>query len=68
MEDTPTVPELSQELLAALDTIFPEASADLSWTDRQVWFKAGQRYVVKWLIEQHRRQQEASLENLIDVS
>lgn len=61
------VPDLSPALLNALDQMFPEASADLHWTDREVWFKSGQRHVVRWLQEQYRRQQEASLETLNNV-
>jgi hypothetical protein len=62
------VPDLSPELIDALDKMFPEASADLRWTDREVWFKAGQRHVVRWLQEQYRRQQDSQLEQHTDVS
>ena len=50
------VPELSGELIRSLDVLFSEKCADLSWPDREVWVKAGQRSVVRFLIEQHRRQ------------
>lgn len=55
-----SIPPLSAELLKALDELYPEASADLRWTDRDVWFKAGQRQVIRFLKEQFKRQQEAS--------
>lgn len=66
MEDI-HVPDLSEALLNALDQMFPEQSADLRWTDREVWHQAGQRYVVRWLREQYRRQQDNSLETLSNV-
>ncbi len=43
------------QLIENLDLIFPEQSALLEWTDREVWFRAGQRSVVQWLLELKRR-------------
>jgi hypothetical protein len=43
------------QLIETLDLIFPEQSALLEWTDREVWFRAGQRSVVQWLLELKRR-------------
>jgi hypothetical protein len=40
---------LSEQLIAALATQFPERSADLDWSEKEVWFKAGQVSVVRWL-------------------
>ena len=40
-----------EELVKTLDKVFPEKSADLKDSERTVWFKAGQRSVVNWLIE-----------------
>lgn len=54
-EDTP-FPDISDALLATLERLYPEKSADLHWSDREVWHKAGQCDVVRALREQHRRQ------------
>ncbi len=43
------------QLIENLDLVFPEQSALLEWTDREVWFRAGQRSVVQWLLELKRR-------------
>ena len=58
-------PVLSDELINALDNHFPQRHPDLSFSDREVWFKAGQRAVVDYLIEQQNRQKESMLTNNI---
>ena len=58
-----TVPLKSDELLDLLEEVFPEESARLEWSDREVWFKAGQRAVVKWLLELKRREDYPYLED-----
>ena len=58
-------PVLSDELINALDSHFPQRNPDLSFSDREVWFKAGQRAVVDYLIEQQNRQKESMLTNNI---
>ena len=45
------LPYTVEELVKTLDKVFPEKSADLKDSERTVWFKAGQRSVVNWLIE-----------------
>ena len=60
-------PVLSDELINALDSHFPQRHPDLSFTDREVWFKAGQRAVVDYLIEQQARQKETMLtQNILE--
>ena len=56
--DLPPIPPLSPELVDALDKRYPERSPEISWSDREVWRRVGQREVVRLLIEEHRRQQE----------
>jgi len=51
-------PPIDPALVAALDKLYPERSADLNWTDREVWFKSGQRDVVRALRAELARQQE----------
>ena len=45
-------PIISNELIEYLDSIFPEKSADLKDTEKEVFFKGGQRSVVNHLINQ----------------
>ena len=51
-------PIISQELIDYLDSIFPEKSADLKDTEKEVYFKGGQRSVVNHLINQKQQQEE----------
>ena len=32
-----------------LNKLFPEMSADLKWSDKEVWFRSGQRSIVRFL-------------------
>ena len=56
--DVLPMPLLKETLVEALDNRFPQQSADLQWTDREVWFKAGQRSVVEFLIKTIKEQEE----------
>lgn len=57
------LPVITDELIYSLDSIFPNRHPDLSLPDREVWYRAGQRYVVDYLIEQQKRQKETMLSN-----
>ena len=50
-------PIINQELIDYLDSIFPEKSADLKDTEKEVYFKGGQRSVVNHLINQKQIQE-----------
>ncbi len=52
------IPIISKELIEYLDSIFPEKSADLKDTEKEVFFKGGQRSVVHHLIQQKKIQEE----------
>ena len=56
-----SLPVITDELINSLDVAFPNKHPDLSMTDKEIWFKAGQRYVVDYLIEQQSRQKETML-------
>ena len=56
-----SLPVITDELIQALDAVFPNRCPDLSFSDREVWYRAGQRYVVDYLIEQQARQKETML-------
>ena len=62
MQDKP-FPTIPQPLLDDLNQRYPERSAELSWSDREVWIKAGERRVVRFLNEQFKRQNENILES-----
>ena len=48
------LPWLDDDLVNALDQRFPEQSADLLWSDRDVWYKSGQRSVIRFLKQQQK--------------
>ena len=52
------IPDITEDLINALDERFPEQCADLKWTEKEVWFKSGQRNVIKFLLEIMREQKE----------
>tara|TARA_R100000231_G_scaffold46767_1_gene40202 strand:+ start:845 stop:1048 length:204 start_codon:yes stop_codon:yes gene_type:complete len=56
------LPPITNELIAGLDAAFPQRHPDLSLSNREIWYKAGQRFVVDYLIEQQKRQQETMLD------
>ena len=60
-----SLPVITDELIQALDAVFPNRHPDLSLSDREVWYRAGQRYVVDYLIEQQLRQKETMLTNRV---
>ena len=51
------IPPISERLVAALATKFPDQAPDLDCPDREVWFRAGQVSVVRWLAAQLEEQQ-----------
>ena len=59
------LPVITDELINSLDSVFPNRHPDLSLSDREVWYRAGQRYVVDYLIEQQLRQKETMLTNKV---
>ena len=59
------LPVITDELIYSLDSAFPNRHPDLSLSDREVWYRAGQRYVVDYLIEQQKRQKETMLTNKV---
>ena len=57
------LPPITNELIEGLDAAFPHRHPDLSLSDREIWYRAGQRSVVDYLIEQQKRQRETMLNN-----
>ena len=54
-DDFPTVP---RDLIDALDKRFPEKTPSLTASLDEIRWKGGERNVVRFLLEQHRRQNE----------
>ena len=46
------LPPISDTLIKVLDQRFPERCADLAWDEKEIWYKAGQRSVVRLLINE----------------
>jgi len=58
-----SLPYSVDQLIEILDQVYPDESARLEWTDREVWYKAGQRSVIQWLLELKRREENPSPED-----
>ena len=58
---TVKLPQITDDLIQGLDEVFPNRHPDLSLSDREVWYRAGQRFVVDYLIEQQARQKDTML-------
>lgn len=56
--DLPYIPD---DLLAALDTKYPELCPDIRDDERTVWLKAGRRDVIRYLLDQRARQRESGV-------
>jgi len=52
------VPVISKELVDYLDAMFPDKCAELKDTERDIFYKSGQRSVVSHLIDKFKIQQE----------
>tara|TARA_R100000656_G_scaffold76082_2_gene56243 strand:+ start:358 stop:561 length:204 start_codon:yes stop_codon:yes gene_type:complete len=52
------LPYTVESLIETLDKIYPDKSPSLNDTEREVWFKSGQRSVVSWLIELKKRNED----------
>jgi len=52
------LPPIDERLVAALATQFPDVAPDISMSDREILFRAGQVSVVRWLASKLEQQQE----------
>ena len=57
------LPLITDDLIEGLDNLYPQRHPDLSLSDREIWYRSGQRSVVDYLIEQQKRQRETMLNN-----
>ena len=51
-------PPIDERLIAALASEFRDQAPDLDHNEKEVWFKAGQVSVVRWLASKYEEQQE----------
>lgn len=58
VDDVDVFPKVSEVLLKKLNDSIPERCPELDWTDRMVWFYAGQRSVVRLLEKKYEQQNE----------
>ena len=58
MQKKRRIPIISDDLIKYLDSIFPDRCADLQDTEKQVFYKSGQRSVVNHLMEKRKIQKE----------
>ncbi len=56
-------PLIPKPLLDELNHRYPERYPEMEWSDREVWLKAGERRVVRFLNEMYKRQNENILES-----
>ncbi len=57
------LPVKTDDTLALLNQLFPELSARLEWSEKEIWFRAGQRSVVNWMLELKRREDQNNTED-----
>lgn len=55
-------PLIPKPLLDELNERYPERSAEVEWLDREIWLRAGERRVIRFLNEMYKRQTENILE------
>ena len=55
-------PPIDERLIAALATEFRDQAPDLDHTEKEIYFKAGQVSVVRWLASKYEEQQNAGIE------
>ncbi len=60
------LPYIPPDLLSSLEARYPDRCPDIQDSDRVIWFKAGQRQVVNYLIDQQSRQKEADRNTGLD--
>lgn len=58
MQKIPDCPSINDELLDYLKHMFPDKCPELNESERQIFYKSGQRSVVQHLINKQQEQQE----------
>tara|TARA_R100000458_G_C8172181_1_gene172240 strand:- start:424 stop:627 length:204 start_codon:yes stop_codon:yes gene_type:complete len=55
-------PPISKKFIEELNKLFPEMSADLKWSEKEVWFRSGQRSIVRFLNSHYIKQNNNIME------
>jgi hypothetical protein len=55
-------PPISENLVAVLAVKFPDQAPDINLSEKEVWFRAGQVSVVRWLASKLEEQQNGPFE------
>ena len=58
-------PPITEELIKDLEDRFPAKCPDITDSDRQIWFYAGQRSIVEFLKKALKRQIESRFNNVL---
>lgn len=58
------LPVITKELLDALDELFPEKTPEINMEPKEMYFKIGQRSVVRFLHEKQKQQSENIMEDV----
>jgi hypothetical protein len=58
MDNKVKIPIIKEELIKYLNSLFPDKCADLKDSEKEIYYKSGQRSVVTHLINQFNIQQE----------
>ena len=56
------LPPISKELLEGLDKLFPERTPDINMEMKEIYFRVGQRSVVRFLHEEKKQQSNNIME------
>ena len=55
------LPNIDKRLIAILAEKFPDKSPSLDFSDKEVWYRAGQAAVVRYLVAQQEAQEQNPL-------
>jgi|TARA_R100001440_G_scaffold72550_1_gene96521 hypothetical protein len=56
------VPHISKEMLDALDALFPERTPEINMDMKEIYFRIGQRSVIRYLHAEAKKQSENIME------
>jgi hypothetical protein len=62
-QQTIKMPQISDEMLEALDVLFPERTPEVNMDMKEIYFRIGQRSVIRYLHAEATKQSENIIEN-----
>lgn len=60
-DEVRTLPQIDQRLVTHLEALYPDRSPSPGMASDEVWYRAGQASVVRYLIDMYERQQELGM-------